>query len=245
MHSFGPHFGEEAPLVGRGGSGTVFFTHCNLRCVFCQNWEISHGGVGHEVEPEELASAMLELQFGGCHNVNLVSPTHVVPQILAALAPAVEAGFSLPLVYNSGGYDSPETLRLLDGVVDIYMPDMKYADDAVAARLSGVAGYPSVNRAAVREMYRQVGNLALDRRGIAMRGLIVRHLVLPNGLAGTPSIVRFLAGELSADVYLNLMDQYRPAFEARRDPAIARPLTRAEFARAIDDARRAGLHRGF
>ena len=179
--SYGPHLGEEKPIVGRGGSGTVFFTWCNLRCQFCQNADISQGGQGQAVEPEELAAMMLSLQSSGCHNINLVSPSHVVPQILLGLLVAAQAGLRLPLVYNSGGYDSLRTLALLDGVVDIYMPDMKYADPEVGYRYSQVRDYPQVNQAAVREMQRQVGDLAIGRDGIARRGLLVRHLVLPQG----------------------------------------------------------------
>ncbi len=191
------HFGEEAPLVGHGGSGTIFFTHCNLACTFCQNHEISHGGQGRPMSPEQLARAMVELQEAGAHNVNLVSPSHVVPQILEALLFAAEAGLRIPLVYNSGGYDALSALRLLDGVVDIYMPDAKYGDTDVGERYSGVPSYPAVNRAAIREMHRQVGDLHVDEQGIVLRGLLVRHLVLPGGLAGTRSVMRFLAQAVS------------------------------------------------
>ena len=210
VSSAGPHFGEEDPLVGSGGSGTIFFSWCNLRCQFCQNAEISQLGYGHEVEPEELATMMLHLQSQGCHNINFVSPSHVVPQILAGLLIAAQAGLRLPLVYNTGGYDSLRTLALLDGVVDIYMPDMKYADPEVARRYSKISNYPAVNQAAVKEMHRQVGDLTLDERGVANRGLLVRHLVLPEGLAGTAEIVRFLRNEISTDTYINVMAQYRP-----------------------------------
>jgi putative pyruvate formate lyase activating enzyme len=215
--SYGPHFGEEAPLVGQGGSGTIFFAGCNLNCVFCQNHDISQPAdprLDWETEPEQIARMMLSLQAAGCENINLVSPSHVVPQILGALVPAVDGGLRLPLVYNSGGYDSLHTLRLLDGVIDIYMPDMKYSDERVGRELSGVSDYVLRNRAAVREMHRQVGDLELDERGVATRGLLVRHLVLPDGLAGTGAVARFLADEISRDTYLNVMDQYRPAFKA-------------------------------
>jgi putative pyruvate formate lyase activating enzyme len=243
VSSYGPHFGEEAPLVGDGGSGTVFFGHCNLRCQFCQNYEISQLGEGGHVEPEALAEIFLHLQTMGCSNINLVSPTHVVPQILAALLLATQAGLSLPLVYNTGGYDALETLRLLDSVVDIYMPDMKYADAAIAQRYSRATDYPRINRAAVREMHRQVGDLELDARGLARRGLLVRHLVLPDGLAGSQEIARFLAESVSADTYVNAMDQYRPCYKAREHPPLDRRITAEEYRAAVEAFGRAGLHR--
>ena len=238
-----PHFGEEAPLVGHGGSGTIFFGSCNLRCVYCQNHDISQERAGQEVEPEQLAAIMLELQALGCHNINLVSPTHVVAPILAAVYIAAQAGLRLPLVYNSGGYDAVETLALLDGVVDIYMPDMKYADAEVGRRLSGVEGYPAANQAAVCEMHRQVGDLLLDEHGVARRGLLVRHLVLPGGLAGTKAIVAFLAGEISPLTYLNVMEQYRPCYRAHEYPELSRPLARGEYEAALRLAQQAGLER--
>ncbi len=243
VSSYGAHFGEERPLVGRAGSGTIFFAHCNMACIYCQNYDISHGGEGSTVGPEALARMMVALQGRGCHNINFVSPTHVVPQILEALVPAVEMGLRVPLVYNTGGYDSLETVRLLEGVVDIYMPDMKYADEAVGKALSGVEQYVATNRAVVREMHRQVGDLALDGRGVAQRGLLVRHLVLPQGLAGTGEVARFLAEEISRDTYLNVMDQYRPCFNAWSHPSLRRPITREEFQQAVAAARKAGLTR--
>lgn len=241
VSSYGPHFGEEEPLVGRGGSGTIFFTWCNLRCQFCQNYDISQGGQGHEVEPEDLAAMMLSLQASGCHNVNLVSPSHVVPQVLLGLLVAAEAGLRLPLVYNSGGYDSLRTLALLDDVVDIYMPDAKYADAGVGLRFSGVKNYPEVNRAAIREMHRQVGDLVIDADGVARRGLLVRHLVLPDGLAGTGEIVRFLRDEVSPRTYINVMAQYRPCYRADQMPPLDRRVTAAEYAEAVRLAAEAGL----
>ncbi len=241
--SYGPHHGEEAPLSGWRGSGTIFFAWCNLRCVFCQNWDISQKGEGRAVSPDELAGMMLDLQSMGCHNVNLVSPSHVVAQILAAVAIAARRGLHLPLVYNTGGYDSLEALALLDGVVDLYMPDMKYADSAIAHRYSHVRDYWEVNKAAVQEMHRQVGDLVLDDRGIAQRGLLVRHLVLPGDLAGTEQVVAFLAREISPVTYLNLMDQYRPCYRAAEHPPLDRRLTAAEYRSAFAAARRAGLHR--
>jgi putative pyruvate formate lyase activating enzyme len=242
VSSAGPHFGEEAPLVGRGGSGTIFFAWCNLRCRYCQNETISQFGQGTAVSPEEVASLMLDLQDRGCHNINLVSPSHVVPQILAATLIAARAGLHVPLVYNTGGYDSLETLALLDGVIDIYMPDMKYGDAEVGERYSGVTNYPAINQAAVAEMHRQVGNLVLDAHGIAQRGLLVRHLVLPGGLAGTAEIVSFLA-ELSPNTYVNLMDQYRPCYQARDLSPLDRRITRAEYLEAVRLAHEAGLYR--
>nr|HID14755.1 radical SAM protein [Anaerolineae bacterium] len=241
--SFHPHLGEEDPLRGWRGSGTIFFAWCNLNCQFCQNYDISQLGHGREVEPEELATMVLSLQAQGCHNINFVSPTHVVPQILAAVLIAAQAGLHLPLVYNTGGYDSLASLALLDGVVDIYMPDMKYADANIAQKYSKIKDYPAVNQAAVKEMHRQVGDLVLDEDGIALRGLLVRHLVLPEGLAGTAEVARFLAEEVSRDTYINIMDQYRPCYKAAELPPLDRPITRAEYEQALQQAREAGLHR--
>jgi len=242
-----PHYGEESPLVGYGGSGTIFLAWCNLRCMYCQNAEISQGGEGRPMTPEHIAGLMLALEQRGCHNINFVSPTHVVPQLLAAIAIAAQAGLTVPLVYNTGGYDSLETLRLLDGVFDIYMPDMKYGDAAVAKELSGIDEYPAVNQAAVKEMHRQVGDLLLRQqhgeRGVALRGLLVRHLVLPGGLAGSQSIFRFLAEEVSANTYLNVMDQYRPCHRAHTRPPLDRRITSDEYQRAVDAALAAGLNR--
>jgi putative pyruvate formate lyase activating enzyme len=243
VSSYSPHFGEESPLVGSGGSGTIFFAWCNLKCQYCQNAEISQLGHGREVEPEQLATMMLRLQEMGCHNINFVSPTHIVPQILAGVLIAAQAGLRVPLVYNTGGYDSLETLRLLDGVFDIYMPDMKYADERTGRRLSRVKDYPAINRAAVAEMHRQVGDLQIDARGTAQRGLLVRHLVLPAGLAGTAEIVRFLAREVSTDTYLNIMDQYRPCYKANEHSELGRGITSTEYAEAVRLAREAGLQR--
>ena len=238
-----PHFGEEDPLVGWGGSGTIFFSSCSLRCVFCQNFEISHGMEGRTVSAVELAAMMLRLQGLGCHNINLVTPTHQVPQILEALALAVSAGLRLPLVYNSGGYEAVPTLRLLDGIVDIYMPDFKFADPAPAATYLDAPDYPEVAKAAIREMHRQVGDLVLDEDGIARRGLLVRHLVMPGGLAGTRAVMRFLAREVSRDTYVNIMAQYHPCGLAFRYPAIARPITAIEYREALAAAAAEGIHR--
>ncbi|MFC2013777.1 radical SAM protein [Chloroflexota bacterium] len=243
VSSYGPHFGEESPLVGWHGSGTIFFTYCNLHCVFCQNYTISQLGEGSVENSEELAKMMLSLQARGCHNINLVSPTHVVPYILDALVLAVGKGLYLPLIYNSGGYDSLETLKLLDGIVDIYMPDMKYADGEVAGQMSGIKDYPKVNKAAVREMHRQAGDLQIDEQGIAQRGLLVRHLVLPDRLAGTQEVVRFLAKEVSTSTYLNIMAQYHPCHDAFDMQSLACSISEDEFQEAIDLAHRQGLYR--
>jgi putative pyruvate formate lyase activating enzyme len=241
--SYGPHFGEEDPLRGIHGSGTIFFAWCNLSCQYCQNYDISQRGHGREVEPEELAKMMLLLQEQGCHNINLVSPTHVVAPILAAVLIAAEAGLRRPLVWNTGGYDSLATLRLLDGVVDIYMPDMKYASADTGREYSHVEVYPKVNQAAVKEMHRQVGDLVVDERDVAQRGLLVRHLVLPERLAGTADIARFLADEVSRDTYINVMDQYRPCYRAMTMPPLDRRITQEEYQEAVQQAREAGLHR--
>lgn len=230
-------------MVGWGGSGTIFFTHCNLHCQYCQNYDISQLGAGQEARAADLATMMLELQRAGAHNINLVSPSHVVPQILEALVIAAAAGLRLPLVYNTGGYDALPTLRLLDGVVDIYMPDAKYADAETALQLSGVRHYPRVNRQALREMHRQVGNLVVDAHGVARRGLIVRHLVLPEGLAGTDRVMRFLAEELSPDTYVNVMPQYRPCYHAGEFPALRRRISEDEYRQAVALALSRGLYR--
>jgi putative pyruvate formate lyase activating enzyme len=253
--SYGPHHGEEGPLRGWRGSGTIFFSSCNLHCQYCQNSDISQNINGPKVGPDDMADIMLRMQSAGCHNINLVSPSHVVAEILEGLVLAAENGLHLPLVFNTGGYDSMEALALLDGVIDIYMPDMKYSDPAIGLRLSKVRNYPQVNREAVREMHRQVGDLVMDNNGIAQRGLLVRHLVLPGGLAGTagaveflaqeisPHAVEFLAQEISPHTYLNLMDQYYPAYRANEYPPLDRRLTRREFEEALALAHAAGLSR--
>ena len=243
VSSYGPHFGEESPLVGNHGSGTIFFSYCNLGCRYCQNYTLSQLGEGSPASRQELAEMMLSLQKRGCHNINLVSPTHVVPHILEALEIAVKEGLNLPLVYNTGGYDSIETLKLLDGIIDIYMPDMKYANAETGEQLSGIKDYPKANRAAVKEMHRQVGDLKIDSSGVAQHGLLVRHLVLPNGLAGTKQIVSFLAQEISTNTYLNVMAQYHPCYQAFNIPQLARSISEAEFAEAVNLAYSQGLHR--
>jgi putative pyruvate formate lyase activating enzyme len=241
--SYGPHFGEERPLVGRGGSGTIFFAHCNLRCTFCQNYDISHLGHGDLATADQLAAIMLALQAMGCANINCVTPSHVVPQILEALCLAAADGLRLPLVFNTGGYDRVETLRLLDGVVDIYMPDFKFWDAPIAAETCQAPDYRQAACAAIEEMHRQVGDLTIGADGLAVRGLLVRHLVLPEGLAGTTEIMRWIAAAISPDTYVNVMAQYRPCGAASRTPALARRVTAAEHAAALEAARRAGLHR--
>lgn len=243
LASYGPHLGEEAPLRGWHGSGTIFFASCNMHCQYCQNSGISQDGSGEEIEPKGLAAIMLELQDMGCHNINLVSPTHVIAPILAAIVLAAQAGLRLPLVYNTGGYDSLTTLRLLDGVIDIYMPDMKYADEKTGLRYSQVRHYPQVNQVAVKEMYRQVGDLEIDEQGIARHGLLVRHLVLPHELAGTKEIVHFLSKKISPNTYLNLMAQYHPAWRAYKYSQLSKRTTSEEYQRAIELALQAGLTR--
>jgi putative pyruvate formate lyase activating enzyme len=242
VHSAGPHYGEERELVGRGGSGTIFFSNCNLLCCFCQNWEINHRGDGERTTPHELADTMLALQRRGCHNINLVTPSHVVPQIVKATRIAASQGLRLPLVYNTGGYDNLEVIKMLDGIVDIYMPDFKYQDGELAARYSSDASdYPEVAAPVIREMHRQVGDLETDSRGVATRGLIVRHLVMPNNIGGTDRLVKWIATELGPDTYLNLMAQYRPEHKAFDYPAIARRLTKDEWRQATAWAEAAGL----
>ena len=243
VSSYSPHFGEEAPLVGTGGSGTIFLTYCNLLCLFCQNFDISHEGQGWPVTAEQLAGFMLELQKAGCHNINFVTPTHVVPQILAAVDLAAGRGLRLPLVYNSGGYDGVESLRLLEGVFDIYMPDFKFWDPEVAEQAFGAPDYPEVARKALKEMHRQVGELTMDASGIARRGVLVRHLVMPRGKAGTRQIMEFIVSEVSARTYVNVMPQYRPCGRAGEVDWMAERITAREFEAALAKARAAGIVR--
>ncbi len=243
VSSYSPHFGEESPLVGSGGSGTIFLTHCNLLCVFCQNYEISHLGQGVETDEGQLSSMMVSLQRQGCHNINFVTPSHVIPQILAALPKAIEKGLTVPLVYNSSGYDSVETLQLLHGIFDIYMPDFKFWTRESGARFAKAPDYPEVAQRAILEMHRQVGDLVMDAEGVAAKGLLVRHLVMPGGLDETREILRFLAREVSIDTYVNVMDQYRPCGQAYQYPPIDRRLTNGEFQEALKMAGEAGLQR--
>jgi len=241
VSSVGPHFGEESVLVGQGGSGTMFFAGCNLGCVFCQNFDISHHRSGRQMTIEQLAQSMLELQSYGCSNINFVTPTHVAAAIAAALELARKKGLILPTVYNTGGYDSVETLKLLDGFMDIYMPDMKYSDSAVAKELSNAADYPQVNREAVKEMHRQVGDLKIEK-GLATRGLLVRHLVLPENWAGSFEIIDFLAEQISQKTTINVMDQYRPCYKASSHPQINRRPTAKEIDSVRQYAHQKGLN---
>jgi len=240
--SYNPHFGEEDPLVGTSGSGTIFFSFCNLGCVFCQNYTISHHGEGIDIDSGQLAAIMVSLQKQGCHNINFVTPSHVVPQILSALPIAIEKGLSVPLVYNSSGYDSVDTLRLLDGIVDIYMPDFKFWDTNNAKKYTKAPDYPECARNAIQEMYRQVGNLKMDTYGIAVSGLLVRHLVMPGGFSETKEIMDFLAST-SPEVYVNVMEQYRPCHKAHEYPQISKSLTQNEYKEALRAARKSGLIR--
>ena len=242
VSSYSPHFGEEDPLVGTGGSGTIFFSHCNLLCLFCQNYEISHLGEGRELSVDRLARVMLHLQEQGCHNINFVSPSHVVPQILAALPLAIEGGLKIPLVYNTGGYDSLETLRLLEGIFDLYMPDLKFMDEEVSQRYCRARDYPERARAAIREMHRQVGDLIIEQ-GLAKRGLLVRQLVMPGMLNDSEKIFRFLASQISENTYVNIMPQYHPAGKAGHSPELRRSLNYVEFLEALKRAREIGLQR--
>ena len=238
-----PHFGEENPLTGRNGSGTIFFSHCNLCCNFCQNFDISHGGDGRPVTDVELAGMMLSLQDMGCHNINLVTPSHVVPQILSALEHAVAKGLTLPLVYNSSAYDGVDTLKLLDGVIDIYLPDFKFWESEIAKDTCQAPDYADVARRAVSEMHRQVGNLVVDDAGIAQKGLIVRHLVLPYDLAGTRKVMQFICKSISPHTCVNLMPQYRPCGRAHETPALSRALAPEEYKTALHAARQEGITR--
>lgn len=244
VSSVGPHFGEEPELVGRNGSGTIFFAGCNLGCLFCQNYDISHLKRGDEISAKNLAKEMLTLQRIGCHNINLVTPTHVIPQIIEAVIYAVEKGLDLPIVYNTGGYDSLDAIKILDGIIDIYMPDAKYSDPKASKKYSQAEDYPKVMKDAIKEMHRQVGDLVVDK-GIAVKGLLVRHLVMPNGVAGTKEIMHFIAEEISKNTYVNIMDQYRPCYKAVEFPEINRRITGKEYEEALDIAKSFGLWRGF
>jgi putative pyruvate formate lyase activating enzyme len=245
VSSANAHHGEEPPISGIKGSGTIFFANCNLRCVYCQNYPISQLGNGAEKTPGELACQMLFLQEQGCHNLNLVTPTHFMPQILKALGIARERGYTIPVVYNTSGYESLEALQLLDGIVDIYLADMRYSDDTIAVRYSTATHYPEINRMAIKEMYRQVGNLEVDKHGIAKRGLIIRHLVLPNGLSGTEAIMKFLAKEISRDVFISLMSQYFPAYKAQGCVELSRRITAEEYEEAHRIMLKYGLENGW
>ncbi len=240
-----PHFGEEPPLVGYHGSGTIFLTHCNLRCIFCQNYDISHLGRGEQITPFDVARAMVKLQEMGCHNINFVTPTHYSPQIVASLTKAVEMGLHLPIVYNCSGYESIEVIRLLEGIVDIYMPDIKFMDEKYSTRYSNAPDYPEVVRKVLKEMHRQVGDLTTNQKGVAERGLLIRHLVMPGGVASTESVLKFISEEISVHSYVNIMDQYRPEYRAHEYPEISRRITHKEYLEAIQLAKGFRLYRGF
>lgn len=242
VSSYHPHFGEEPCLVGEHGSGTIFFSGCNLHCKFCQNFDISHHGYGEEVGDRRLCSMMLHLQRMGCHNINLVTPSHVVPAILRALKLAISEGLNIPFIYNTGGYDDIETLRILDGVVDIYMPDFKFWNEQIAGELCNAINYPSVACDAIKEMHRQVGRLLIERDGIARRGLLIRHLLMPDGISGTTEIIRYIAEEVSAGTYINIMDQYFPCGFSGDYPYINRRISEEEYRKAVDEAYKYGLN---
>ena len=240
-----PHFGEESPLVGYHGSGTIFLTHCNLRCIFCQNYDISHLGRGECITRSDMARVMRRLQEAGCYNINFVTPTHYAPQIVASLPEAINMGLRLPIVYNCSGYESIEIIQLLEGVVDIYMPDAKYMDEKHSKRFSNAPDYPEVIKKVLKEMHRQVGDLSTNSRGIAERGLLIRHLVMPGGVASSEAVLRFIAEEISAHSYINIMDQYRPEYRAHEYPEISRRITHKEYMEATQMAKRFRLYRGF
>ncbi len=243
--SFMPHHGEEPPVSGERGSGTIFFSHCNMHCCYCQNYEFSQLGTGKEVDFSELATMMLQLQDMGCHNINFVTPTHVMPQILKALAIAIPKGLKIPLVYNTSGYELPEMIKLLDGIVDIYLPDMRYADNEPAIKYSAAPDYPRYNQDSLKEMQQQVGVAKIDNHGIIKSGLIIRHLVLPNNISGTAKIMQFIARELSEETYISLMSQYFPCYKADEIDELKRRITYAEYQQAQDVMHQYGLHDGW
>lgn len=245
IYSYLAHHGEEPVLSGRAGSGTIFFTHCNMRCVYCQNYRFSQLEQGEEVSIEGLSSIMLGLQKTGCHNINLVSPTHFVPQILAALESAVEDGLEIPIVYNTSGYDLPDTIKALDGVVDIYLPDMRYSNNAMAKKYSDAPDYVENNRAAVKQMHDQVGDLKMDDDGIAQKGLIIRLLALPENISGTHETLAFIKENISKETYLSIMSQYYPTFRAHDFKELSRGVNKAEYKNIIDEAHQLGLNNGW
>ena len=245
ISSFGPHFGEEDVLVGRGGSGTIFLTGCNLGCMFCQNYDISHLKQGRKISILELVNIMLTLQKMSCHNINFVTPTHFTPQIMKAIYLARKKGLSVPTVYNCGGYELVEALKLLEGFIDIYMPDAKYAEPDAAKELCDAPDYPDIIKQALTEMHRQVGDLVVDDNGIAQKGLLIMHLVMPGNLSGTEQAMDFIAKEISTDSYVNIMDQYRPMYKAVSNKKINRYITPEEYKQAVSAAKQKGLHRGF
>ncbi len=241
--SYQPHFGEEKVLVGSGGSGTIFFSNCNLMCNFCQNFDISHSGQGEEVTDTQLANMMIWLQNYGCHNINLVTPSHIVPQILSALKISIENGLSIPLVYNTSSYDSVFTIKLLDGIIDIYMPDFKFMDPIQSELNMNASDYPEIAKRAILEMYRQVGDLVVDSKGIAQRGLIVRHLLMPGNTNGAKEIFEFISNSVSRNTFTNILKQYQPLGTASQIPQINKRITDIEFNQSLELARLSGLHR--
>jgi len=243
ISSVSPHFGEEAPLVGMKGSGTIFFTSCNLSCQFCQNYDISQLRRGQVVSLNDIAKAMLHLQSIGCHNINFVTPTHFSPQIIKSLILAIEGGLNIPLVYNCGGYESVETLKLLQEIIDIYMPDIKYSNDEIGEKYSKVKNYWQVVQGAVKEMQRQVGDLQTDEKGVAERGLIIRHLILPNRIAGSKKVLDFIHSEISKNAYVNIMEQYYPSFNAGKFDELNRRITIDEYEEVVFYAKIIGLNR--
>jgi putative pyruvate formate lyase activating enzyme len=245
ISSFYPHFGEEPELVGTNGSGTIFFTGCNLGCCFCQNFEISQLHHGEKYSPEELADIMVSLQNKKCHNINLVTPTHFTPHIIKAFKLAKEKGLIIPIVHNNSGYENVSTLKLFEGIVDIYMSDAKYAESETSYKFAHTPDYPEMNKLAIKEMHRQVGDLVVDENGLAKKGLLIRHLMLPGKIAETEKIAGFIAEEISKDSYFNLMGQYQPNYKASNFPEIYRNVTKEEFKEAAKSAQKAGLHRGF
>ncbi|MDD3656057.1 MAG: radical SAM protein [Atribacterota bacterium] len=245
VSSHNVHFGEEPPISRINGSGTIFFTNCTLRCIFCQNYPISQLGNGNPISIYQLSSIMLDLQKKGCHNINLVTPTHFVPQIIAAIGKSRKRGLSIPIVYNSSGYESLTTLKLLEGIIDIYLPDAKYADNFIAWKYSRAKNYVSVLKDALREMYRQVGNLKVDQNGVAVSGLIIRHLVLPNNLAGTDQILPWIAKNISQEIYISLMSQYFPTFKAMNYPQLSCGISRKEYQKAKVIFEQCGLKNGW
>jgi putative pyruvate formate lyase activating enzyme len=245
VYSYIQHHGEEPALSGSKGSGTIFFSYCNMKCVYCQNYQFSQLDNGEKVTAEKLASIMLDLQKAGCHNINLVSPSHYVPQILMALETAVKEGLNIPIVYNTSGYDSPDTIKMLDGIIDIYLPDMRYSGDSMAKRYSDAPDYVKYNRPSVEEMYRQVGDLALDSNGIAIKGLIIRLLVLPNGVSGTKESLRFIKDRVSKKAVLSIMSQYYPTFKAHNFKEISRRVEKSEYNNVVDEAFSLGLNNGW
>lgn len=240
-----PHFGEERPLVGRKGSGTIFLSHCNLLCTFCQNYDISHLGHGEKVTVSRFAQLMIALQNQGCHNINFVTPTHFVPQIISALPNAIKMGLNIPLVYNCGGYESIRVIKLLRGIIDIYMPDVKFSRDEEARKYAAASGYFEVVKNVLKEMHDQTGDLIENSDGIAVKGLLIRHLIMPNNVAGSDTILKFIADEISKHSYVNIMDQYRPCYKAGQDKLINRAITGTEYRAAVNAAKEYGLHRGF